>query len=243
MKEISLNITIIISFYAARSRSHLLRLLQGLQNFAPNVIVVVNTDGPEDVLRDQNLFRVVYNPNVGMNIGAWHRGFTEDPNSDLYLFLQDECYIRKEHFVSVIASRFRADQRLGMLGETINRKWDQPWPVLRESSLNRIEPDHFVDTLPSRRVETYLNAMFSWGIEPGATGSHLRSLVWAFPGNVMRELGGFPIGQNKGDCIAAEIAVSRKILSLGYRFDQIALNPFSCFGHSEWREDGLSKKN
>jgi hypothetical protein len=65
--------------------------------------------------------------------------------------------------------------------------------------------------------------------------------VWFFPGTMLRLLGGFPVGANRGECVAAEIAVSRKIVSLGYRFDQICEPPFSFFGHSEWRSDGLSK--
>jgi hypothetical protein len=243
MGKLSLNIKIIISYYAARPKEPLLRLLTELRNFMPSIILIVNSDGPDQGLWQHNSLRIIKNANVGMNIGAWNRGFLAESDADFYLFLQDECYVRRRDFIETIVSRFRAEKDLGMLGETVNKKWNQPWSAIAKSPLNTMDPDHFIGDLPAKRVETYLNAMSIWGIEPGSTGTHLRSLVWAFPGNVMRELGGFPIGRNKGECIAAEIAVSRKILSLGYRFDQIAKKPFFLFGHSEWRDDGLSKIN
>jgi hypothetical protein len=242
MVKRSNRLRIVISFYVDRPRDSLVRLLDDLQDFHPSVIVVMNTDRIDDNLMGEKSFRLIQNSNIGMNIGAWNRGFMEDPNADLYLFLQDECYLRRRDFAEIIESKFRVEPGLGMLGETINKKWDHPWSVIQRSALNTIEVNHFVGDLPSKRVETYLNAMLTWGIDPGSSGAHLRSLVWAFPGNVMRELGGFPIGRNKGECIAAEIAVSRKILSLGYRFDQISEKPFSLFGHLEWRDDGLSKR-
>jgi hypothetical protein len=79
-------------------------------------------------------------------------------------------------------------------------------------------------------------------IDAGNTGFHLRSLCWAFRGDVLRAMGGFPIGKNKGECIAAEIGVSRKVLQLGFEFDQITPNPFCYIGHGEWKADGSSKK-
>jgi hypothetical protein len=176
-----------------------------------------------------------------MNIGAWGQGFAERGNADLYIFLQDECFLKQNNFVEAIEKRFVNDRSLGMLGESLNIRWSKPWTELILGALNVQEAEHLINGSPSRRVDTYLHFIRSWGIEPGATGSHLRSLMWAFPGEVIRKLGGFPVGKNRGECIAAEIAVSRAILMMGYRIGQISEASFSFFGHAEWRSDGMSK--
>jgi hypothetical protein len=233
--------TIVISYYAARSDSNLSRLIDSLVSYPCDLTVVVNTDAPVELARHSPNIKLIVNNNVGMNIGAWNRGFLEDNDSDFYIFLQDECYLRSRNFLEYISDRFDREHNLGMMGESLNQKWAHSWASLRESPLNHFEDDHYVNGVKSRRVDTYLCMMEQWGINPGGTGSHLRSLVWAFPGAVLRELGGFPIGQNKGECIAAEIAVSRRIADMGLDFDQFALSPFTFFGHLEWRLDGSSK--
>jgi hypothetical protein len=80
-----------------------------------------------------------------------------------------------------------------------------------------------------------------WGINPGVTGRHLRSLVWGFSNESLSRLGGFPIGSTKEECIASEIAVSKKIEQLGLSVTQISDTPFTFFKHEEWRADGTSK--
>jgi hypothetical protein len=236
-----MKIRIIISYYSTRSPNELRRLLQQLVAYRDQICVVVNQDS-DSVLHELALgVQVLSNPNQGMNIGAWNRGFLENPDSDLYVFLQDECFLKRDGFIQAATERFESDVRLGMLGETINWRWAYPWPVLLGSGLNQITAEHFVDGGPAGRVACYLSTMKNWGVDPGHSAEHLRSLVWFFPGTMLRLLGGFPVGANRGECVAAEIAVSRKIVSLGYRFDQICEPPFSFFGHSEWRSDGLSK--
>ena len=232
---------IIISHYSVRPLEELRQLLKQLAGYRDQICVVINqeADAPaHDLIAN---VQVLTNPNLGMNIGAWNRGFLDDPDADLYFFLQDECFLKRDGFIQASIDRFRKDARLGMLGETINRRWAHPWPVLLTSSLNQIDAEHCAGGIPTGRVSAYLAAMKGWGVDPGRSAEHLRSLVWAFPGAVLRLLGGFPVGVNRGECVAAEIAVSRKVVSLGYRFDQISDVPFFYFGHSEWRSDGLSK--
>ncbi len=232
---------IIVSHYYARPVSQLLQLLASLESYWPDVTVVVNSDTPEMSIPSIRKLRMIRNDNVGMNIGAWNAGFLDYPQADYYLFLQDECFLKRDTFREAVVARFKSDSNLGMLGESINSRWRAPWDALLDSSLNLIESGHYIGGVPSKRVDTYLNAMRTWGINPGLTGEHLRSLVWAFPGDVLRKFGSFPIGQNRGDCIAAEISVSRKIIDMGLKYDQFTGTPFTYFGHSEWRADGLSK--
>jgi hypothetical protein len=236
-----MNFKIIISHYYSRDVRVLTSLLKSLENFKRNILVVVNSDEISNQHKIDIDFPLIFNKNIGMNIGAWDRGFKEFPQEDLYLFLQDECYLKDENFFEIILARFNQNDRLGMLGETINSRWDFRWDQLVNSQYNSFDGDHMLADMPFRRVDTYLHFLSHWNIDPGPTAKHLRSLTWSLPGDVMRKLGGFPIGTNKGECIAAEIAISRQVESLGYEFDQISQMPFSCFGHSEWRPDGFSK--
>jgi hypothetical protein len=236
-----MKVSIVISFYWAREKLSLKRLLYSLSEHQSNIIVIVNSDeesNPSDFCLP---FPVIFRHNLGMNIGAWHAGFLSNQDADLYIFLQDECFLCRPDFISSISRRFSMNPALGMLGESLNWRWAKPWPALIRSELNSFEPGHFLRGNPARRVDTYLDLMCTWGINPGATGEHLRSLIWALPGKVMRDLGGFPLGRNRGECIAAEIAVSRKVVMMGYQIGQISEAPFTFFGHAEWRPDGLSK--
>jgi hypothetical protein len=232
---------IIISYYSARSLTSLQTLLAKLWNFRAMITVVINGSQKDpEILRRMGV-RAIVRENEGMNIGAWNSGYSERCDASLYIFLQDECYLRQPDFIQVIEAKFLKSRSLGLLGESLNGKWCKPWAELKGGVLNAYEPDHFIDGKPAKRVDTYLHVMRSWGIAPGDSGAHLRSLMWAIPGKIMREIGGFPVGTNRGECIAAEIAVSRKIIEMGYAIDQISTAPFSFFGHSEWRLDGLSK--
>lgn len=232
---------IVISFYQDRTPEYLYRLLNCLLPYKDDILVVMNEASGRAALSGLGDITLLSNPNIGMNIGAWDRGFREFPDKDLYIFLQDECFLKQKGFLEAIVKRFESDKSLGMLGESLNLKWKNSWSSLRQSGFNCLAEDHFIDGIPARRVDCYLEQMKSWGIAPGNSGTHLRSLVWSFPGEVLRRLGGFPLGKNRGECIAAEIAVARAVVSLGYKFDQISEVPFYYFGHSEWRSDGVSK--
>jgi hypothetical protein len=235
------SIEIIISYYYARPLDRLIALLVSLSEFRDQITVVINGNlGDLTPLYAQGV-RVISRENEGMNIGAWSRGFRERGEADLYIFLQDECFLKRHNFIQAIESVFRSNGSLGMVGESLNPRWAKPWELLESEGVNVYEVDHLINGIPSRRVDTYLHFMRSWGVEPGSSGVHLRSLVWAFPGEVMRALGGFPIGRNRGECIAAEIAVSRKVVMMGYQISQISDGAFTFFGHSEWRPDGFSK--
>ena len=71
--------------------------------------------------------------------------------------------------------------------------------------------------------------------------THLRSLIWSFKNETVRKIQGFPIGINKGECIASEIAVSKKIEALGLQIKQVDSAPFKYIHHTEWNRDGFSK--
>lgn len=227
---------IVISHYAGRDIRHLSALVSRIQRVTKNILIIINDD---QAIRDTEAvfmgFSVIVRPNFGMNIGAWNCAFEKFPIYKFYIFLQDECSLLRDDFLVAYENEL-ARHDTGMTGESINYKWDKPWSEMLKSPLNYRVSNNFY------RVEYYLYLMDKWEINPGLTGRHLRSLVWGFNNDSLRRLGGFPIGLSKEECIAAEIAVSRKIEQLGLRVTQISASPFSFFSHSEWRTDGLSKK-
>jgi hypothetical protein len=111
---------------------------------------------------------------------------------------------------------------MGLVGESFNSKWNKPWSELQKKKADSAMPDHFVDGKPAHRVSAYLDFMARHNINPGRNGGHLRALIWALRGDTLRAIDGFPIGNNYGECIAAEIAVSKKVEALGLEVVQLS---------------------
>jgi hypothetical protein len=228
---------IVISYYAARAPNHLDSLLSQLKLITNNIIIIINDD---NVIDDQ--FSVYYGlkcirrNNIGMNIGAWWSGFNNFPNYKYYIFLQDECVILNNNFIDIYKSLLDNNQ-IGLVGESINFKWDKSWSELSKSFLNyRINNDILIP-----RVDFYLDMFKKWDISPGTSGIHMRSLVWGLSHLTLEKIGPFPFGRSKEECIAAEIAVSKKIESLGLSVQQSSPSPFFYIKHIEWQSDGLRK--
>ena len=234
---------IVVNHYDRRPNSHLEKLLDQLRSHGQQVLVVINSDETKvpKQWRENQTLSYLQRPNAGMNIGAWHTGFLAMPDHDYYLFLQDECVVENDEFLEAYIDEFSRNSNLGMLGESINPKWLLDWEALRRSGFNVYAPEHLIGHEPARRVDCYLYCLKQWGIDPGKSARHLRSLVWFLPGEMMFKLGGFPEGKNKGKCIAAEIGVSRKIEQLGYAIKQARELPFSYIWHAEWQRDGFRK--
>ena len=231
----------VVSHYAARESSSLQRLLHQLAGRASQVVISVNDDRVDRVHVEKisPWACLLTRPNLGMNIGAWNDAHLAFPDFDYYLFLQDECYLKSENFENAYVNEFLRSGA-GMLGESLNKRWDVSWEEIANSPMNYfVRTEH--EPRGVRRVDYYLECLKSWGIEPGGSATHLRSLVWALSKSCISTLGGFPIGRTKEECIAAEIGVSRAVVSLGFSFKQVSDVPFAYFGHSEWREDGQSK--
>ncbi len=233
----------IISFYAPRPAEDLYKLMADLERHKEQTIIVINSDqlDAEPQFHSLSGWQAIAAPNRGRNIGAWQQGFLARPHEDFYFYFQDECFVRQPGFFDACLRRFKDNPKLGMLGESLNLKWNHPWAAMRNSAMNWRDADHAVDGVQIPRVDYYLLALAGMGIAPGDSGLHLRSLCWAFRGDTLRAIGGFPVGTSKGECIAAEIGVSRKVLQHGFQFDQLCPTPFSYIGHREWKADGSSK--
>ena len=232
---------VVISFYDRRTTDHLERLLNRISQFSAGTqfdpLVVVNSTGETRI--DPTVAKraeVLYRENTGMNIGAWHHGWQSDPTFDRYVFLQDECFPIRNNWLRMIVAPLD-DPGIWLVGESFNPSWDHPWDVLERVHRGSELPGHLIHGRPANRVAAYLHAMKTWGIDPGLRGQHLRSLVWGLRRDTLDRLGGFPIGENYGECIAAEIGVSRAIAAIGQRLQQVAVQPFYGTVHFEWNAD------
>ena len=243
----SSNILIVISYYAKRSKIYLESLLSQFSNIGYDVAIVINDDNMSKVeIINTNSYNFNYKivcikrPNIGMNIGAWNEGYNFFPNYEYYIFLQDECRVIQKNFTEKYISEL-TKENIGMIGESINIKWNHSWSKMNLSPLNyniKLEKEN----KSIRRVDYYLDCFKKWKISEGKNAKHLRSLIWAFSNKTLKEINGFPIGYNKEECIAAEIAVSKKVEGIGLKISQVRDTPFYFIEHIEWAKDGVSKK-
>jgi len=233
------DVLIVISHYSARDKAALYALLKKISDITSHILVVINDDSAvSESFSKLGDFPVITRPNIGMNIGSWNSAHANFPNYKYYIFLQDECSLLRGDFIEAYKKEL-STKNVGMTGESINHKWDKSWVELFHSPLNYVIENAAGHRIS--RVEHYLAAMSGWGINPGGSGRHLRSLVWGLNQDALRRIGRFPEGCNKEECIAAEISVSKKIEEIGLTVTQISKTPFSFFKHEEWRLDGHSK--
>lgn len=233
---------VIISYYDRRPITNLIGLLNSLQAFdagAPyDICVVVNrtSDKLLSLAEASEPIKLLYRHNTGMNIGAWDHAWRACPDYDNFVFLQDDCYVTKKNWLQAIVSKL-ACENVGLLGEAPNNGWDIPWAQLRTREMNVALPEHLLNSQPANRVDVYMDYFKRHNIPKGETGYHMRSLVWACKKAVMEQIDGFPHGLNYGECIAAEIAVTKKVQALGLRVEKIENNDFSYIRHLEWNQD------
>lgn len=232
---------LIISFYDRRPVDDLRDLLKSVTESAQTpdrVTVVINETGdfdmPSDIARFG--FETVRRPNLGMNIGAWEAGWRSADGFDVCIFLQDDCRILSGEWLQTFLVGLE-DPAVGLVGEALNPAWDHPWDRLSAIHAGSRLPDHTIDGNVVPRVELYLKKFADWGITPGASGKHLRSLALAARTETLERIGGFPIGGSYGECIAAEIAISRAVVAAGLELRQVGDSPFTAVAHRDWNRD------
>ena len=232
--------TAIISNYAPRGNLGVSNLINQLIDVVDRIIIVINDDSCAFLHKkiSNEIIRIT-RPNTGMNIGAWSEAIEYISDSDYTIFLQDECRLLRADFIDNY-KYLLSQPNIGMIGESVNPKWDCEWLEISNSRLNYLI--NFSNGQSISRVSYYLECMKKWNINPGIRSTHLRSLVWAFNKKGIDAIDHFPIGLNKEECIAAEIAVSRKLIQKGLEFRQSDSSSFTYFEHHEWQKDGFSKK-
>jgi hypothetical protein len=229
---------VVINHFDQRPLDDLLHLLDALHSHDDDITfdtcVVINQSLAGRKVRElPNVDFLHYRENTGMNIGAWDYGWRCHPDYDYYLFLQDECIVSAHDWARQFITRLQ-DRSVGLVGETFNAKWNRPWSVLQNKKVASTMPGHFIDGKPADRVAAYLDFMARHNIDPTPGAGHVRALIWALRGDTLRAIDGFPLGDNYGECIAAEIAVSKMVEALGLKVVQLSAEPFYCFSHAEW---------
>jgi hypothetical protein len=233
---------VVISYYDRRPIHNLLELTESLHQYPAgqefDVCVIVNRTKNELIsIAQLSSTAIHYRHNVGMNIGAWDHGWRICSGYKSYLFLQDECYVIRDNWLA----RYQAvleRPNVGMVGESLNRLWDKPWRELRKLFANIILPEHQIEAKCVNRVDFYLEFLKAHGVDPRVGGRHLRSVVWFLSAEVLQAIDGFLIGRNYGECIAAEIAASKKVEALGLAVVQAnEQEEFFYIRHLEYNQD------
>jgi len=236
------NSLLVISHYNLRPKDQLKKLIEYTNDLPLDRLIVINDDSSKEnnLKRESNNLFFLTRPNIGMNIGGWNDAFFCLPNYAYYIFIQDECLILNKDFLTLY-QELLSDKNVGMIGESINPKWDTTWETLLNGPLNYSDKDHMINEVQVPRVRFYLELLKEWRISPGIKATHLRSLIWAFKNDILYQINGFPLGLNKGECIASEIGVSKKIQESGLEIKQVGIEPFSLIYHTEWNKNGYSK--
>ena len=234
------DINCVISAYGENGLIRAKKLIEMTNELFRRTILVINEeDRLCESIRLAGSYCEIRRPNLGMNIGAWLSGIKMCEEGYPVICLQDECELASPDAPQRYSKLLREDG-VGMVGESLNTKWDRTWEAMRRSSLN------YGICLPNQgetpRVEFYLQCMQDWGIHSGKTAVHLRSLACGFPWSVASHLPDLPLSNNKEQCIAAEIGISKFVANnLGLSVIQSGARPFSYFSHPEWHPNGLSK--
>jgi len=227
---------VIISYYDERDIDDLLALIASIDAFEPGhpieITIVVNQKEQRyiEVSSAKYKTNVLYRQNQGMNIGAWDYGWRQLKDVDSFIFLQDECRIIRNGWAHDYLKALE-NPKVGLVGESINQHWNRNWSDLQDDNAS----NNPVRAEIRARAKSYLSFMQRNSISPGKDAKHLRSLIWAFKRNTLDTINGFPIGANYEECVASEIAVSKKVESLGLEIAQLdPQQPFSRIVHSEW---------
>lgn len=236
------NTLIVVSHYQARPKKDLELLLEQLKHVAQDVMVVINDDhhkGPGEFLSHMQT-TCIRRENKGMNISGWNEAILRAPDYGNYIFLQDECQIRSYDFLKHYESKLH-NEKIGLIGECLNPRWSYPWHELEQVKFINAPVQITPNAPPILRIPFYFACMKDWGIDPGKTGRHLRSLIWGISRRTIEKIQPFPMGRIKEECIAAEVAVSKMVEQAGLLVEQADTTPFQFISHKEWKLDGISK--
>lgn len=232
---------IIISLWIERSIKPLINLLKQIDEIEAGVpfevAIVCNTDDLNyrsfSVNLNSKSVKILPRENKGFNIGAWDYGWRNLPPYDHYLFLQDDCFIIRKQWLKAFVTKFYEDSNIGLLGESLN--WQFTWDELQQSSYNNFHRQHNLNGKRVKRVDFYRHFLASHQIDEGKTAEHLQSIILFTSRKILEEMDGFIIGNNYGEAIGSEIAISKKVQNLGYKIQSVNPNSYYHYiAHPQW---------
>ncbi len=126
---------------------------------------------------------------------------------DYFLFLQDDCFLKKPNWVLDFEFPAGNDPGIGLLGEAI--MWDRmTWAYIRKATDRDLGRLAWPEEKPVHPLDTYQELLKKRGVPPGEVGTHLPSLILFAPRTVLEEVGGFPlIGSTYREAVACEIGI------------------------------------
>ena len=182
----------------------------------------------------QRFARCFVRENSGYNLAAWDHAWRQLAEYDHFLFLQDDCVVRSHEWLGAFVAKFTTTARCGLVGENVDRWWDQPWSSLCDPP-NGLGPE--VDADMRERAEWaqfFREKLREWNIPKGQTARHATTVVQFTSRAVLEEVDGYNFGRTKLEATAAEIAFSRKIAAKGYTVVQLGRWRHSKFAHPQW---------
>jgi hypothetical protein len=233
---------VVVSYWNGRPSKDLHKLLRQMTKVeagSPFGLVIVCNGGDVRPLALPGEFdplrpRVFNRENSGWNLGAWDFGWRVAGEYDHFLFLQDDCFLKRPGWVFDFEFRAENDPGIGLLGEEI--MWDEmSWPFIRKATDRDLGRLAWPEGEPVHPLDTYRELMERRGVPPGDVGTHLPSLILFASRRVLEEVGGFPIvGSSYREAVACEIGISRVIASKGYRIARVKDRSFHLIGHPQW---------
>lgn len=214
---------VIVSYYDQRPIGTLLALLDQTMSIdagAPfDLCVVVNAEsGTLTRLPEHHrAVEVRHRENHGFNIGAWQWGWEANRHYDFYLFLQDECVIRRTGWLAAIAGA-GSNPGVGFVGEGVDcygswETFDRCWPPIAAEA-HRMAAER--------------------GIPLGTRPDYVQTLIVGARREVLDRTGGFVVGDGKTGACAGEVLTSVRARAQGLRNVQVAWRPFEYIRHPQW---------
>jgi hypothetical protein len=235
---------VVVSTWTGQPAKRLYKLLDQMTRIdagSPFDLVVVCNGGDERPLLLPSRFdalrpRVLNRENSGYNLGAWDHGWRNSGGHETYLFLQDECFLKRPGWIREFELRMSGDAGIGLLGEAI--MWDEmSWPYIRAATDRDLGRRAWPEVEPDHPLDTYQALLARRGIDKGVVGTHLPSVILFTSRTVLEDVGGFPIlGRSYREAVASEIAISRLIASHGYRVAKLKDTSFTLIGHRQWTD-------
>lgn len=241
--KLHLNIAVVISTWTGSPQENLYRLLSSMQHYDAGTDYSLHlcANGTSYRLPDHLAGRfttVMVRENTGYNLGAWDYAWRKLSDHTYFLFLQDDCYVRKHNWVSDFITCFRSHKRCGLVGEHLNKGWDYPWSELIADEQDHRTKDRF-DKKKKDRARYYLKTLKDWGYDPCKTARHITTVVQFTSIEVLKAVNGYDVADSYQEAIAAEIGFSKKIEAKGYQIRQIGRYGHSRIGHRQWSRKKL----
>jgi hypothetical protein len=234
-----MNVAVVISTWSGAPPHRLLQLCESFKHHYPGYEydLVLCANGSDYVLpgpvtdRFEKLF---VRENTGYNLGAWDYAWRHLPNHDHFLFLQDDCVVRKNGWLRDFIGRFVSTRGCGLVGENIDRSWDIPWSQLCNPAP---KGDPKKNAAARKRVEWaafFREKLREWRIPEGQTARHVTTVVQFTSRTILEEVGGYNFGNSKLEATAGEVAFSRKIVARGNLLIQVGRWRHSRIAHPQW---------